>query len=401
MVRLSSRQAHCLCYRPDMGEATQVLRIEIRPELGGALHLHIVGQIRPNNARPRAGLPPVIVLADDLDQARAAAAAATIPKRGRKPSPCVDMLIAGPPPIDGPDAWPVERVEAWARDSLAWIGAGLGDRSVISAAAIHLDERSPHLHVSAIPIDATGRLGWGHVRRDWARSTYHAGRSSRRDASGELVILQDRYHRDVAERYGLDRGERGSARKHRAVDRVAGAETRAADVVETARRELGELDALGSRGWMGRRVARGRKLKAQNQAVLERVTGERDAERTARHHSEIALASLNKAHEAEQRDSRAKDQALQAAREKISYQGEDLRETRKDSEMFRRISYQEGAKDAWSAIRDYVARYRPSRLPVVERLLEAVREWIATGKPEPEATPGRRRPDRGPGLDDR
>ena len=147
----------------------------------------------------------------------------------------------------------------WALRSLAAIRRGLGPRSVIVAAAWHGDERSPHLHVQAVPIDSQGRLGWAHVQEEWAvraglappeaeppgeyfgkvkregkwvekarepMSAAEVGRSRAR-RSAEMSALQDFMHERAGARYGLDRGQRGSRRRHQAVDRARAARDRA------------------------------------------------------------------------------------------------------------------------------------------------------------------------------
>ena len=226
---------------PDAAPA-QVLRFEARKDApGGALTAHILGFARPPNAAPRDGLPAVQVLVFDVRAARAAAAAALAARgkrRGRKPARSVDFLIAGPPPGDGPDAWPLERVDAWARDSLAWIRAALPD-APIACAALHLDERSPHVHVQIVPIVQEGErqvLGFEGVKRALAAAGPALAPGVRPPKGRHLLSrVQDAYQHAVGRRYGLDRGKVGSVARHIAVNPIEGARRRASDIEAAAR----------------------------------------------------------------------------------------------------------------------------------------------------------------------
>jgi len=227
--------------------ATLVCRFETRAELGGALHRHVIGETRADTAVQREGLEAVEVLEDDLEAGREALARAVMPARGRRPRPTVDMLIAGPPAFEGdPDKpeqpWALERIRVWAREVVVAVREGLGPRSVVTAAALHLDERSPHVHVQAVPIDAQGRLGWSHVRAAWAGVT---GRS--KEAAGQAASrIQDAMWERLGAPYGLERGEVGSKRRHRAVDRLAGVEDRLRtkeEALQEAQERLQEVEA--------------------------------------------------------------------------------------------------------------------------------------------------------------
>lgn len=50
-------------------------------------------------------------------------------------------------------------VEEWASASLAWLGKEFGSGNILEA-SLHLDEKTPHLHVLFVPIDKRGKFNW-------------------------------------------------------------------------------------------------------------------------------------------------------------------------------------------------------------------------------------------------
>ena len=292
-----------------MGASTLVFRAVTRAALGDGLLEHITGVTRPENAIAREGWPRVAHLGGDVEGAfgaafgaaleaqwtrregepigakhaaelrrsrravltagRAAVRDATPAKRGRgrRPSPIVDLLVAGPPRFEprpgkgDPEPWSRARVEAWERD-LAAVLRDAFPHSRFLAVTGHRDEASPHGHAYVVPIDSQGRHGWAHVRRELARRAgcpeaepedpgrvYLDGKGRERGAhslaqvlgslpraSLEMTHVQDWLHERLGEPHGLERGERGSRRVHRAVDRVASAESRARAVEAEAAR---------------------------------------------------------------------------------------------------------------------------------------------------------------------
>lgn len=207
-----------------------------------ALRAHYRGDTRPSTAESREGLEAVVdLLADrtrlpsqwrDRDHGPAAAAAITdrvqaIPRRGRPTANYrVDLLFAGPPPYESPDAWPQERIEQWERDSLQWLADGM-PHAVVETAVRHQDERSVHLHVTVVPVDESGdRISWARTRPGLAGESY----DRRRNHVLLMKATHDRYHAAVGRHYGLER-DRGAARVPResAIDRNQGELLRAAD----------------------------------------------------------------------------------------------------------------------------------------------------------------------------
>jgi len=84
----------------------------------------------------------------------------------------------------------------WAKDSYDYFAKMYGEKNIIRA-TVHLDERTPHMHLITVPLTVDGRL-------------------SAKDFTGtkkKLQELQTNYAK-IVEKYGLERGLSGSNRKH-------------------------------------------------------------------------------------------------------------------------------------------------------------------------------------------
>ena len=136
-----------------------VLRFKSRATLPDPLagHLRADPDAQPVEAIPRKDRPPRDLGSNPDRAERLVKEALAVRRRGRRGQQCVDVVIAGPPAFDAPDAWPDERVDRWAADSVAWI-EDLADVP-LHTAALHTDERSPHVHVAFPPFvaDEKGR----------------------------------------------------------------------------------------------------------------------------------------------------------------------------------------------------------------------------------------------------
>ena len=232
--------------RPRMFPAmtTQCVRFATRATLPAPLAAHLRGDpaARPVEAIPRADRPP-LDLGGEPDRAAALLAAALAVKRpGRKGRRAVDVIIAGPPPFESPDAWPDETVNDWATDSAAWLRDLAG--VPLHVAALHTDERSPHVHAALAPVvedpDGRPRLSWKALQ---ARMAERAVGRLVRDNRRQLSAIQDHYQAHVGARYGLERGkrlapgERGP--KYEPPDRLKGLRDRVRDA-ERREREADE-----------------------------------------------------------------------------------------------------------------------------------------------------------------
>ena len=190
----------------------QIVRTKKRYQFHAALPAHLDGR-----ERARLNLRPLVVLVNGVEAAREALAAAKANKgRGRPGSiECVKFVFGGPPPLDSPDAWPQDRVAAWMQANVDWVQTCAGPHAVIATVFYYPDERSRYQHLLLIPITDKGRLSWTALERKFALNPKVPSRLI-------LSSMQDRYQQEVGKRFGLERGEIGSRRKHEAINRPKG-----------------------------------------------------------------------------------------------------------------------------------------------------------------------------------
>ena len=180
---------------------------------GGRLGDHIDGVTRPETGIPREGLDPVVLLGSEGEtiyseaaQERTEDAQAYMARcrrrsksvGGRRPAPCVTFVVAGPPKYGSPTAWKPEKVRAWAADSVKWLVDRSGRGSTLAHCALHQDEGAPHLHATFVVANVQGRLGWNRIRERF-------GLTGKERGPQLMSAMQDRYHRDVAAKHGLER----------------------------------------------------------------------------------------------------------------------------------------------------------------------------------------------------
>ena len=99
------------------------------------------------------------------------------------------------------------RIEDWCNDSLKWIRETYGEQNLVSA-VLHMDEKTPHIHATVIPI-VTGE------RRKARKKNPQDVRLCADDvmARHRLKHYQDTYAQAM-NKYGLQRGVDGSLAKH-------------------------------------------------------------------------------------------------------------------------------------------------------------------------------------------
>ena len=94
---------------------------------------------------------------------------------------------------------PPEKQKAFFQDALNFISEHYGKENIL-AATVHMDEKTPHMHVNITPI-RDGRLT--------AKEIFNRA---------ELIDLQNTFHQDVGQKWGLERGQsREEKRKHQDV----------------------------------------------------------------------------------------------------------------------------------------------------------------------------------------
>ena len=80
-----------------------------------------------------------------------------------------------------------------------------GKENIVSA-IVHMDEKTPHMHLDFVPVTEDGRLS--------AKDVFRHVETSNGEKIPSYRDLQDKFFEAVGEPWGLDRGERGSTREH-------------------------------------------------------------------------------------------------------------------------------------------------------------------------------------------
>lgn len=100
-------------------------------------------------------------------------------------------------------------IKKWAEKSFDFVTKDLGiERRNILHAIVHMDEKTPHLHVVAVPLVKTYNKKQNKDVWSISRRQYINGKS-------QLSKAQDIYNQRMNESgYKLDRGEKGSSKEH-------------------------------------------------------------------------------------------------------------------------------------------------------------------------------------------
>ena len=273
----------------------QIVRTKKRHQFHAALPAHFG---RPE--RPELDLKPLVVLVNNVEAARKALAAAKTTKgRGRPGSiECLKFLFGGPPPFEAPDAWPQDRVLEWVQTNIEWVQTCAGPNAVVAAAYYYTDERCPYLHLLLIPINDKGRLSWTAVERGFALTP-------KVPSSLIMSSMQDRYQDEVGKRFGLERGEVGSRRKHEAINQPKGPIDRFIGVLlkraDARRAEAALLHAEDADRERERAVQRQREAEANRDYALD-MEASAEAERAGAVKERAQAAARATAAEAESDD---------------------------------------------------------------------------------------------------
>ncbi|MFR9538473.1 MAG: MobV family relaxase [Rikenellaceae bacterium] len=109
------------------------------------------------------------------------------------------------------------RLDEWCRDNLDWLNKTYGEDNVVSA-VLHLDEKTPHIHATVVPIVTTERVR--RKREENVKKTYRTKKPSARLCCDEVMGRSrlEKYQDDYAlamAKYELKRGRRGSEARHK------------------------------------------------------------------------------------------------------------------------------------------------------------------------------------------
>lgn len=110
------------------------------------------------------------------------------------------------------------QLDDWCNDSLRWLQDTFGKENVVSV-VLHMDEHTPHLHASIVPIVTGERRKAKNKTAEEGKRTYRKKANAVRLCADD-VLNRDKmvgYHDSYAEamgKYGLKRGVRGSDARH-------------------------------------------------------------------------------------------------------------------------------------------------------------------------------------------
>lgn len=111
------------------------------------------------------------------------------------------------------------RLDEWCKDNLNWLQETFGKENLVSA-VLHMDEKTPHIHATVVPIVTGERRKAKQKSDDPNKKTY-----SKKDPNVARLCADDVMTRDNLERfqntyaeemqkYGLQRGIKGSDARH-------------------------------------------------------------------------------------------------------------------------------------------------------------------------------------------
>ena len=128
------------------------------------------------------------------------------------------------------------RLDEWCDDNLQWLHRTFGKENTVSA-VLHMDEHTPHIHATVVPI-VTGERRKAKKKQTEGKRSYRKKANTVRLCADDvltrekLVTYHDSYAKAM-EKYGLQRGVRGSEARH----------TTTAQYYRDLKRKTGELEA--------------------------------------------------------------------------------------------------------------------------------------------------------------
>ena len=129
------------------------------------------------------------------------------------------------------------RLNEWCADNLQWLHRTFGRENTVSA-VLHMDEHTPHIHATVVPIVTGERRKAKKKQQAEGKRTYRKKTDAIRLCADDVLTREklSAYHDSYAEamaKYGLQRGIRGSEARH----------TTTAQYYRDLKRQTGELEA--------------------------------------------------------------------------------------------------------------------------------------------------------------
>ncbi|GHT28291.1 mobilization protein BmpH [Bacteroidia bacterium] len=110
------------------------------------------------------------------------------------------------------------QLDDWCQDNVDWLRKTFGTENFVSA-VLHLDEKTPHIHATVVPI-VTGERRKANVEKDNDKRKYKKKPANSARLCADDVMARDKlkaYQDSYAEamnKYGLQRGIEGSEARH-------------------------------------------------------------------------------------------------------------------------------------------------------------------------------------------
>jgi len=199
-----------------------VLHLEKAKGTDGGMSAHIERTIQPKNADPkRTHLNRELIQFPDGVSNRTAAiqhcldTAGLKRKIGKNQVQAIRIVLTGTH-ADMEQIEQTGRLDEWCQDNLDWLRKTYGTDNVVSA-VLHMDEETPHIHATIVPIVQTERKK--QKKEQTVKKRYRTKAPAPRLCADEimsranLIRYQDTYAEQMAA-YGLQRGIRGSEAQH-------------------------------------------------------------------------------------------------------------------------------------------------------------------------------------------
>ena len=199
-----------------------VLHLEKAKGADSGMSAHIERTIQPKNAAPtRTHLNRELIQFPDGVRNRTAAiqhrldTAGLKRKIGKNQVQAIRIVLTGTH-ADMERIEQTGRLDGWCQDNLDWLRKTYGADNVVSA-VLHMDEETPHIHATIVPIVQTERKK--QKKELTAKKRYRTKAPAPRLCADEvmsranLIRYQDTYAEQMAA-YGLQRGIKGSEAQH-------------------------------------------------------------------------------------------------------------------------------------------------------------------------------------------
>ena len=199
-----------------------ILHLEKAKGADSGMSAHIERTIQPKNADPtRTHLNRELIQFPDGVRNRTAAiqhrlnTAGLKRKIGKNQVQAIRIVLTGTH-ADMEHIEQSDRLEEWCQDNLNWLRKTYGADNVVSA-VLHMDEETPHIHATIVPIVQTERKK--QKKEQAVKKKYRSKAPAPRLCADEvmsranLIRYQDTYAEQMAT-YGLQRGIKGSEAQH-------------------------------------------------------------------------------------------------------------------------------------------------------------------------------------------